>query len=90
MGHSVPAVRIYQLAVAEGYQRNGIGSLLIYHAFSVVDKLREIVPCPQIIVVAYEDAVDFYARFGFKQASHKAQVWFEPQVFMIAALHADI
>ncbi len=89
VGHSVPALRIYQLAVAQDYNGNGIGTTLVTFVFQVLSRIQEILPCPRIVVTAYEDAVSFYERFAFKVASQPAQRWVAPNKLMFAAVAPD-
>lgn len=90
IGHNVPALRIYQLAVAKGYDQRGIGTELMNLVLQIFAKLQEILPCPQIVVKAYEDAVTFYERFGFVLASQPAQKWAAPLKLMFAAFPAEL
>ena len=74
IGYNVPALRVYQLAVAKGCDRQGIGTRLMELVLQAFAELRKITPCPQIVIKAYTDAISFYEMFGFELASQPAQI----------------
>jgi GNAT superfamily N-acetyltransferase len=69
----VPGAAIYYLAVADGYRRQGIGSLLVDYLFQLVSDLRDSFPCRIISVEAFQDAEGFYSRNQFYEACPASQ-----------------
>jgi GNAT superfamily N-acetyltransferase len=62
----IPAVRLGRLAVARSVQRQGLGKLLLVDAIKRVCGVREQIGVFALFVDAKdEEAVTFYARFGF-------------------------
>lgn len=64
--HPLPILRLARLAVAQGRQRHGIGSLLLQSALRRALDLREGFGCVGVVVDAKPSAAGYYASFGFR------------------------
>lgn len=65
--HTVPAYTLGRLAVATGFQRQGIGEAMLVHAMELVLKAAKSVGGWGMFVDAKdEDAAAYYRQFGFK------------------------
>jgi len=64
--YPVPAVLLARLAVDESAQGKSVGAHLLIHALTEIAKASRSVGFEVLVVHAFdEDAVTFYARFGF-------------------------
>lgn len=92
IGSITPVLRIHRLAVAKDWSGKGIGTQLVQSVLQALKQLRSIVPCPNMIVDAYEDAVGFYEKCGFREASSRSQ-WRKrtpSELLMFAAFPPEI
>lgn len=65
-----PAMEIAELAVAEAYERQGIGTALLAFAADQADELRkEYLGIKSLVVIADPMAVGFYTKYGFSEVS---------------------
>ncbi len=76
LAQAAPGVEITYLAVADGCRGQGIGTLLMEYLLKLVFELQQRFPCRVLSVVAYQDAIPFYAGFGFEKAAVEAQ-WYQ-------------
>ena len=77
--HSLPVVRLGRLAIDAGFQRKGLGKLLLIEAMSRVRAVAESSGCVGLIVDAKdEEAASFYAAFGFQPAPESPLLLFMP------------
>lgn len=69
---SLPALKIGRLAVADDFQRKGIGSELISFSIVISNKLNEYSACRFIVLdakhnkISGKDPLHFYKKIGFK------------------------
>jgi GNAT superfamily N-acetyltransferase len=64
--YPLPSLRLARLAVARTAQRRGVGRALLRHVFSLAIEMSHTIGCAVIVVDAKdEDAVAYYAQFGF-------------------------
>jgi len=63
--YPLPILRIARLAVDRRFRKQGIGSLLLKSMLDLALQLREKVGCAGVVVDAKEQAVSYYARYGF-------------------------
>ena len=77
---SYPSLLIGELAVSNGYQKNGIGTFLCDFCFDRAVKLSKILGCRFLVVDAVESAVNFYTNYGFvlapKQKTEEQKLMF--------------
>jgi ribosomal protein S18 acetylase RimI-like enzyme len=74
---AVPAVRIGRLAVDHGFQRRGLGELMVMNA--VHRTLQDSAAAFAVIVDAKNDrAVEFYRRYGFRTLAGRQRSLFLP------------
>ncbi|MBU0501455.1 MAG: GNAT family N-acetyltransferase [Gammaproteobacteria bacterium] len=72
----IPAYRIGRLAVAEKYQRKGLGGLLLANAISRLQRISSEVGGSGIVVDAKSTAIGFYLQYGFEQlADHPSKLF---------------
>ncbi len=65
-----PALEIYNLAVSKNYQRQGIGTDLVYLAIYITKLLNEsFLGIRNIVLTADPKAVGFYEKLEFKKLS---------------------
>ena len=65
-----PALEIYNLAVSKDYQRQGIGTDLVYLAIYLTKRLNEsFLGIRNIVLTADPNAVGFYEKLDFKKLS---------------------
>ena len=77
--HPLPAALIGRLAVSEGYQGQGIGSVLLVDAIKRTMAVSMSIGIYAVVVDALDDqAAAFYQHFGFLQLSGSANRWFLP------------
>ena len=77
--HALPVVRLGRLAIDAGFQRKGLGKLLLIEAMSRVLAVAESSGCVGLIVDAKdEEAASFYAALGFQQAPESPLLLFMP------------
>ena len=82
-----PIVTIGRLAVDRAYQRRGIGRSLLIDALQRITRASELVGARAVIVHAVDqDAVPFYARYGFKVFPIGNQTLYLPIDEIIASL----
>lgn len=65
-GYPLPILRVGRLAVDSRFQGQGLGKLLLSHAFLLALRQRESTGCVGIVVDAKQRAVPFYQKFGFR------------------------
>lgn len=75
--YPIPAVLLARLAVDAGCQGRGLGARLLVHALTEVAKASQSVGFEVVVVHAIdEDAVTFYARYGFTRfADHPLHLY---------------
>lgn len=61
----LPALRLARLAVASKRHRTGIGEKLLECVFIAARQMAGSVGCVGVVVDAYPQAVQYYARWGF-------------------------
>ena len=64
--YPLPALRLARLAVDRSAQGRGVGKLLLYAVFQLVQDMADSVGCIGMVVDAKADAVSFYERYGFE------------------------
>ena len=64
--YPVPVLRLARLAVDQGFQRKGIGTMLLRYVFTLALEMSEKVGCAGLLVDAKPNAVAYYAGFGFE------------------------
>jgi len=64
--YPLPALRLARLAVDRSAQGSGVGKLLLYAVFQLVQDMADSVGCIGVVVDAKADAVTFYERYGFE------------------------
>jgi GNAT superfamily N-acetyltransferase len=64
--YPIPVLRIARLAVDRGFQKRGIGKLLLKAMLELALQLRDQTGCAGVLVDAKPAAVDFYTRLGFQ------------------------
>ncbi len=67
--YPLPALRLARLAVAEDAQGHGVGLAMLLYVLKLAHEMAELVGCVGVVVDAKPEAVDFYARFGFRPLS---------------------
>ena len=63
--YPLPILRLARLAVDERARRQGLGKQLLRFALGLTAKMAEDYGCVGIVVDAKEQAVEFYAKYGF-------------------------
>jgi len=63
--YPLPVLRLARLAVEASAKNRGVGTVLLRHVFLLARKLDDGFGCVGIVVDAKDDAVDYYAKFGF-------------------------
>ena len=66
--YPLPIVRVARLGVDEHFQSQGIGQKLMQKMLYLAIEIEDLVGCIGIFVDAKDDAVAFYARYGFELA----------------------
>jgi ribosomal protein S18 acetylase RimI-like enzyme len=69
-----PAVEIFELAIADGEERNGAGTLLVKVALSIAANLRRFIGVRYVLLLAASTAVDFYKKFGFETVGSYGEI----------------
>ena len=69
INNGVPAMEIAELAVDKDIARQGLGTMLIKHALSIIDEIRCKVGIKYAVVCADELAIGFYEKVGFTHLS---------------------
>ena len=64
--YPIPALRLARMAVAEGQQRSGIGSLLLKAVFLIARDQARKTGCAFVVVDAKPGAESYYERYGFE------------------------
>lgn len=64
--YPLPMLRIARLAVAEAWQRKGIGNGLVRHAFGLALRMTHEIGCAGVVVDPKQDSVEYYRRLGFE------------------------
>lgn len=67
--YPLPMLRLARMAVASGWRRKGLGSLLVRHVFGLALKLAEDAGCVGVVVDAKPEAIGYYRRLGFEARS---------------------
>lgn len=62
----IPAIKIGRLAVAERWQRKGIGHILLRIIAAHAKRLRRHVGLRLLILEAYPDVTKFYEKYGYE------------------------
>src|SRR3990172_2076867 len=77
--YTIPSVKIGRLAVDKSKQKNGIGRLLLQHAFGKIIDAASISGIRGIEVIAKNpDALTYYEKFGFVRLKDSANLLFLP------------
>ena len=63
--YELPLILMARLAVDRRFSGKGLGHALISEAFKIALRVADDVGCRCIITDAYQDRVDWYARYGF-------------------------
>jgi len=63
--YPVPVLRLARLAVDDGYEGQGIGSLLLRAVFEIAARMADDMGCIGVVVDAKPEAVAFYDKLGF-------------------------
>jgi len=83
----IPVMIVGRLAVDRHFERRGIGGGMLQDAFRRVLQASESVGCRAVLVHAIDqDAVDFYARYGFVEFPAGTRTMFLPLETLKAAL----
>ena len=64
--YPIPALRLARMAVAEGRQRSGVGTLLMKSVFLLAQEQSRRMGCAFVVVDAKSGAESYYARWGFE------------------------
>ena len=65
-GYPVPVALLGRLAIAEGHQGHGLGSILLADALQRIAQASQVMAVYAVVVDALNDqAAEFYRRFGF-------------------------
>lgn len=78
--YTIPALKITRLCIFEGYERQGIGSILINFVLILAVTSQKKIGCRAIIVDSKHEAVDFYKQFDFIDVANQED---DDTVFMI-------
>lgn len=65
--YPLPALRVARLVVDRGFQRQGIGTLLLGAALDIALEMMATVGCVAVLVDAKPGATEFYRRFDFEE-----------------------
>lgn len=85
--YPVPAVLLARLAVDASAQGRGVGARLLIHALSEVAKASRSVGFEVVVVHAIDDeAVTFYAKFGFTRFEDHPLHLFMPVKHLVATM----
>lgn len=68
--YPVPCIRIARLAVAEEYQKNGFGAILLKDAILRILNVADHTGIYFVIVDAKESSFSFYEKYGFIRLEH--------------------
>jgi GNAT superfamily N-acetyltransferase len=63
--YDLPLILLARLAVDRRFSGRGLGHALISEAFKIALRVADDVGCRCIIIDAYQDRVNWYARYGF-------------------------
>ncbi|HJJ27994.1 MAG TPA: GNAT family N-acetyltransferase [Methanocorpusculum sp.] len=74
----LPAVKIARLATARKYERKGVGKMMIFQIFRIVNMISHFAGCRIITVDAKEDALGFYQKYAFKEVKSKKNLTYVP------------
>lgn len=87
MPDPIPVMILARLAIDRQFQGRGLGSALLKDALSRIVAASKIVGARAVLVHAIdEEAVRFYAAFGFKAFPGDARTLFLPIESIVAAL----
>jgi predicted N-acetyltransferase YhbS len=64
--YPIPALRLARMAVAEGLQRSGVGTLLMKAVFTIAREQARRSGCAFVVVDAKPGAETYYERWGFE------------------------
>jgi predicted N-acetyltransferase YhbS len=64
--YPLPMLRLARLAVAQAWQRRGIGNALVSHAFALALKMAREIGCVGVVVDPKPDSVEYYRKLGFE------------------------
>jgi predicted N-acetyltransferase YhbS len=64
--YPIPALRLARMAVAEGQQRHGVGSMLMKAVFLLAHDQARKTGCAFVVVDAKKGAETYYQRWGFE------------------------
>lgn len=87
MPDPIPVMILARLAIDRQFQGRGLGSALLKDALSRIVAASKIVGARAVLVHAIdEEAVSFYAAYGFKSFPGDARTQFLPIESIVAAL----
>lgn len=66
--NSYPAIKIGRLAIGRKYQKKGYGNFILTNSIATAMFYSNYVGCRMITVDSKVDAIDFYKKYGFKEA----------------------
>lgn len=72
--YELPLILMARLAVDRRFSGKGLGHALISEAFKIALRVADDVGCRCIITDAYQDRVDWYARYGFVALEGAAEI----------------
>lgn len=77
--YTIPSVKIGRLAVDKTNQKNGIGTMLLQHAFKKIIEAATISGIRGVEVVAKNlDAIKYYEQFGFVRLQDSSNLLYLP------------
>lgn len=70
---SIPSLKIGRLGIDKSYKGKGLGKMILYSVISNCLKFNENQACRLITVDAYNKAIPFYQKMGFKFLTKEAE-----------------
>ena len=70
---SIPSLKIGRLGIDKSYKGKGVGKMILYSVISNCLKFNENQACRLITVDAYNKAIPFYQKMGFKFLTKEAE-----------------